>query len=327
MQKYLDKDGKASEIFSFTKDGIEVYQPKTDSSMKKVDYIIYWDIYWNDTLTSPPINATDIIKNHFIIPDAPFDWNYLSHRCKIEYQARQSQGSMKAPRYPVLYQATTIKKGNGKMLDGYKICLDPGHIAGDLETAKKEKKWVEMKNSKQALIEGELTLETALILKKKLEAEGAEVMLTRSKPNQSSFGMDFKDWKENLFHKQLDSAYARGDVSFEEKNFLLHKANDDELFRRFFTTEDIHERARKINEFHPDITLIIHYNVDETNQNWNKPTKKDFNMAFVGGSFGDDELDKPEARIDFLRLLLTDDLEKSIAFSKFMMESLVKVTK
>ena len=49
-------------------------------------------------------------------------------------------------------------------------------------------------------------------------------------------------------------------------------------------------------------------------------------MAFVGGSFGADELDKPEARIDFLRLLFTDDIEHSIEFSKYLIESLVEKT-
>ena len=211
-------------------------------------------------------------------------------------------------------------------LYNYKIALDPGHIAGDLETAKMEKKWVEMKNPPVQLIEGELTLATALILKKKLESQGAQVMLTRDKPNISAFGVDFKTWKDSLFVKAAEDAYKRGDLSFEERNYLLKKANDTEIFRRFFLTEDLRERARNINEFHPDLTLVIHYNVDETNANWNKPSKKDYNMAFVGGSFTDEELDKPEAKIEFLRLLLTDDIERSTEFSKYIIESLVEKT-
>lgn len=216
--------------------------------------------------------------------------------------------------------------GGTKLLSGYKIALDPGHIAGDLETAKMEKKWVVMKGSAIQLIEGELTLATALILKKKLEAQGATVMLTRDKPNVSSFDMDFKAWKDSLLVKAVADAYARGDISFEEKNYLLVKATDIEIFRRFFLLEDVRERARKINKFKPDVTLVIHYNVDETNTYWNKPTKKNYNMAFVGGSFTEDELDKPEARLEFVRLLLTDDLERSLEFSKYLIESLVQKT-
>ena len=50
-------------------------------------------------------------------------------------------------------------------------------------------------------------------------------------------------------------------------------------------------------------------------------------MTFVAGSFSADELDKPEARIDFLRLLLTDDIENSIEFSKYIVNGLVEKTK
>ena len=284
MQKYLDKENKASEVFSFTKEGIEVYIPATDTSQRKLESAITWDE----------------IKKHYFSTDTN--------------------------------KAHTTKNN----LAGLKIALDPGHLAGDLETAKMEKKWVEMKpvgNSSNGLktpplqlIEGELTLATALILKKKLEAHGAEVMLTRYQPNISAFGIDFVKWMDSLFISSIGAAYERGDVSFEEKNYLLTKANNIEIFRRFFLLEDLRERARKINSFQPDLTLLIHYNVDETNVNWNKPTKKDYNMAFVGGSFTADELDKPEARIEFLRLLLTDDIERSVEFSKYMMESLVQKT-
>jgi len=326
MQKYLDKENKASEVFSFTKEGIEVYAPETDTSQKRLEYIVYWDIYWNDTINFPVTGPGDIIENYFTHPYAPFDWKNFARRCKIEYAARNSGGRFLAPSYALMYAEPKVIHGNSKLLDGYKIAIDPGHIAGDLETAKMEKRWVEMKSAKVQLIEGELTLATAKILKKKLEAEGATVMLTRDKPNISSFGIDFKKWKDSLFHKSLDSAYSRGDVTFEERIFLFNKANDTEIFRRFFLQDELRERVRKINEFQPDLTLVIHYNVDETNQSWNKPTKKDFNMAFVGGSFGADELDKPEARIDLLRLLLTDDIEQSIDFSKYIVESLVQKT-
>ena len=273
MKKYLDKEGKAAGVFTFTKEGIEMYAPATDTSQKRLEFVFSWDSI-----------EPRLISLESLLP---------------------SRHSLK----------------------GCRIALDPGHIAGDLETAKMEKKWVEMKNPSVQLIEGELTLATALILKNKLEAQGAKVMLTRDRPNISAFGIDFVKWTDSLFIKAIEDAHARGDVSFEEKNYLLTKANNTEIFRRFFLAEDLRERARKINEFHPDLTLVMHYNVDETNANWNKPSKKDFNMTFVGGSFGEDELNSPEARIEFLRLLLTDDIEWSTEFSKYIIESMVKQTK
>lgn len=312
MKKYLDKDGKASELFRFTKEGIEVYCPATDTVPISFHYLIYW----NELAT-----AKDYLRF------------YSSAECEQKFTIKGRN------RFPVplendfkktdsKYQATNFLTHipNGR-LEGIKIALDPGHIGGTFETAKREKRWVEIKNPPARLIEGNLTLATAKILKKKLEAEGARVMLTKEYPGVSAFGISFEKWKDSLFHRLLDSAYKNARISFEEKYFLLNKARDIEIFQRFFLSEDLRERVRKVNEFNPHLTLIIHYNVDETNINWNKPTKKNYNMAFVGGSFVEDELNTPEARIDFLRLLLTDDIENSIKFSKFIVEGLENVTK
>lgn len=298
MQKYLDKDSTVSEAFLLTSEGIEVYAPATDTSIRKFEYRIDWmDIgFWKEAFQK--YSSAKIIQ--------------LLTGFTVDARINPPVNFFSDSSRPLLH---------------YKIALDPGHMAGDIETAKMERKWVEMKQSSIQLIEGELTLATALILRKKLEKEGATVMLTRNKPNQSAFGIGFQKWKDSLFSKSLDSAAARGDVSFEERNFLLTNANNTEIFRRFFLYEEMRERARRINEFNPDLTLIIHYNVDEMNQPWNRPTKKNFNMAFVGGSFGAGELDRPEARIDFLRLLLTEDIENSIEFSKYIVNSLVETLK
>lgn len=295
MQRYLTKDSTVSEVFLLTKKGVEVYKPATDSTERKFEYRIDWiDIrFWKQALQK--YSSAQIIQ--------------LLANSTVVGRSKHSVNSLPDSSRPLLH---------------YKIALDPGHIAGDIETAKMERKWVEMKGSSIPLIEGQLTLATALILKKKLQKEGAAVMLTRDKPNQSAFGTGFQRWKDSLFVRTLDSALARGDVSFEERGFLLSKANNTDIFRRFFLYEEMRERTRKINEFNPDLTLMIHYNVDETNHSWNKPTHKNFNMAFVGGSFGAGELEKPEARIDFLRLLLTEDIENSIEFSKFIVNSLVE---
>lgn len=301
MKKYLDKDGKAAEVFSFTQEGIEVYVPATDTSLKKFEYMIFW----NETRNF--INLLTLASSD----------EALSYCVKKE----------RNPLQDIFVCGTKDNRPGKKLLSNIRISLDPGHLAGDLETAKMEKKWVEMKNPPVTLIEGELTLATALLLKKKLEAEGALVMLTRDTAAISAFGIDFDKWMDSLFIKSVDEAYAREDVSFEEKNYLLTKATNLEIFRRFFLFEDVRERARKINAFKPDITLMIHYNVDETNTNWNKPTKKNFNMAFVGGSFNGEEYSRPEDRIEFLRLLFTDEIERSVEFSKYMMQSLVATTK
>lgn len=75
------------------------------------------------------------------------------------------------------------------------------------------------------------------------------------------------------------------------------------------------KRAELINDFQPDLTIIIHYNVDETNFEWQKPSTKNFNMTFIGGAFMKTDLPTIEKRFEFLRMIISDDVEKSIALS------------
>jgi N-acetylmuramoyl-L-alanine amidase len=202
---------------------------------------------------------------------------------------------------------------NKKQLSGIKIAIDPGHIAGDMKTAVLEKKSLQFTYNNQtiAIAEGILTLQTALILKHLLEEQGAEVMLTRDKPNQTAFGITFKEWLEKDFKNAVDASFKLNEFTEQEKTFLLTKATQRDIFRTYFNNLDMRQRAKKINEFAPDLSVIIHYNVDEKNTGWKKPSDKNYNMIFTAGSFLKTELEKPIDRLSFFRLLLTDDTEQS----------------
>lgn len=223
------------------------------------------------------------------------------------------------------YFETTRKQyfENKKQLSGIKIAIDPGHIAGDMKTAMLEKKYIQFNYNNQniALAEGILTLQTALILKHLLEEQGAEVMLTREKPNQTAFGITFKEWLDKHFKNAVDSSFKLNDITEEEKTFLLTKATQREIFRTYFNNLDMRQRAKKINEFAPDLSIIIHYNVDEKNIGWKKPSDKNFNMVFTAGSFLKAELEKPIDRLSFFRLLLTDDAEQSTKLAENLIRS------
>lgn len=299
ISRYLDKTGFSKDFVRLTSSGIEIIHPATDTSEAVLEYSVSWD---------------DLSQ-----------FKELLDRMSSLELSRHLVSTKKLPTVSSPAKPTALPRTDpGLPLKGIRIALDPGHIAGDLELAKQEKKWVEMKNPPVQIIEGELTLATALILREKLEKLGAVVMLTRDKAGVSSFGVDYATWKDSLFKSSVRLAYERQDIDFEEMQYLQYKAKDLEIFRRFFLQEDLRERAKKINAFNPHLTLIIHYNVDETNVNWNRPTKKNYNMAFVGGAFTPEELSRPEDKIEFLRLLLTDELEKSIQFSGCMMDELVK---
>ena len=63
--------------------------------------------------------------------------------------------------------------------------------------------------------------------------------------------------------------------------------------------------------------------------NWGEftPTQENYAMAFVPGAFMEGELDKPEDRIDFLRLLLNPkDLEASVRLSELFLKHSLALT-
>lgn len=215
-----------------------------------------------------------------------------------------------------------------KPLAGMRIAIDPGHIAHDTALGHLEQKWIFMgiplphdlpKYDTVAFAEGQLTWETALILGERLRSQGAEVMYTRSGNGITAFGKTFAQWKTDDYSRALDSL-----LKLEPDNQPLNDLKsgkmktDRSIFRFVFKDVELRRRADLINEFHPDLTVVIHYNVDETNAPWSKPSHKNFCMLFVPGSFEKGELDDAESRFDFLRLLLTDDVDKSIRASEIV---------
>ena len=202
-------------------------------------------------------------------------------------------------------------------LYGLKIAIDPGHFGTSLKEAKAEQKYLYFPNTQTTesgdsikLFESRLTFQTASVLKAMLSEKGAEVMLTRNESNSTSFNCTYAQWIKIRKKKVLDSLFVLGDLSPAKHKALL-KANEQVFFWDFFRDYELANRARKINAFQPVITVIIHYNVDEKNAPWKKASDKNFTMAFIGGGFTASDLNGQENKIHFLRLLLSDQLNRS----------------
>lgn len=177
-----------------------------------------------------------------------------------------------------------------------KIAIDPGHIGGKF--SRLEERYVEMEHEGNALYfdEGSLAFLTALHLKKKLEEQGATVFLTRKGIGEGAYSENFFDWLKE--HPE-----------FWEKGVSLST-----IFRRHYNRLDLRARAQLINEFNPDITLFIHYNAIDSelsDSSRTKATNRNFNLVFIPGAFCQGELANSEDRYHFLRLICTQDLEKS----------------
>lgn len=267
-------------------------------------------------------------------PECTIYWNelnrfqeYIQFNPPYAYRIYQKKGksslhdSCTVPQPCGIINPPMIATSIEKPLTGYKIALDPGHIAGNIEMARLEGKFIEMTIDKQniQLIEGELTLATAYFIKKILEEKGAEVFLTRSKPNETAFQLTFDEWIKTKMKEQLKQEVKNKKLSIEKAKELQTKASRQELFHRYFKNAELLERARRINAFKPDITLVIHYNVDEKNTNWTTPIAENYVMAFIGGAFTKGELRQPEDRFQLLRLLLSNELEESKLLSKTLL--------
>ncbi|TAE59574.1 MAG: hypothetical protein EAZ89_02375 [Bacteroidetes bacterium] len=223
-------------------------------------------------------------------------------------------------------------------LAGLRIALDPGHVAGDFEGAKTEGKYVEMKASARSgnqpiqFWEANLTLATAFLIRERLEALGATVYMTRTQPGIGALGLSYAEWKKTL----LDSA-LREDLRLKKiteaqiRSWSTHPEADKIYYARLYNPRDLRARANLINAFQPDLTLIIHYNVDEPN--WRKavngimsPSESNYCMAFVPGSLTKGELIEPEARVTLLRMLLSEDVPQSLALSEAFISASVEKT-
>jgi N-acetylmuramoyl-L-alanine amidase len=317
-EKYLDKEKALSPYYSIDKDGIKMYASNNDKLNNKVEFLIKWDQSesFNKCLkTWDNPKLLDIYKKGYYEPSLDCT---LQEALQI---VRHNNQNGKGDDYT---HYTDMRK-----LFGLKIAIDAGHIAGDMEMGEIEKKSLKFKrdsinklNDSIEIAEGALTFATAKLLKEKLEAEGAEVFMTRTFNNSSAFGVTFDDWLKTDYKATVDSLHKIGKLTDKQYQFFTGpKASKRDKFRVVFKDIELEKRAEIINNYKPDFTVIIHYNVDETNTGWEKPCNKDFNMAFVGGAFMKNDLSSPAKRFEFLRLLISTDLEKSIALSAAVVKS------
>ncbi|HKC68324.1 MAG TPA: N-acetylmuramoyl-L-alanine amidase [Bacteroidia bacterium] len=214
------------------------------------------------------------------------------------------------------YNTPTINSKK-KNLSELKIMIDPGHMAGNLNMAHTEQKFLhftkknmpDLKQDSVDIAEGILTFQTAGILKNMLQEKGITVALTRQE-NSTTFGCTYDEWVKNHKKKTLDSLLTVDKITAQKHKQLMSE-NSSKFFLSFFKDYELQQRARIINAFKPDLTVIIHYNVDEKNTDWKKPSDKNFCMTFIPGCLITDNIKNTQGQVNLLRLLLTDDLDES----------------
>lgn len=280
LDSYLLKDTASRDFIALHENGIYIFENKAQKGKNQAEFELLWQ---------------DLPQFKALLQNEPYKAleQYLSNSKSINMLTTQ-------PSNP---SPTGVR--------GLRIALDPGHIAGDMPTARMEGKFITMTlkdGTKIQFWESQLAWYTARILQTELEKRGAIVMLTRKEAHLSAFDTSYDTWyAENI-------PTEKGKKSTE---------NDKQTaFLRTFRKAELIERTRKINEFKPHLTLIIHYNVDATNTAWKQPTSANNSMAFVGGAFVGKDLENKEDRFHLLRLLLSEDWVESVSFSYAVLNAL-----
>jgi N-acetylmuramoyl-L-alanine amidase len=295
FQKYLNFNGSLNKLCLFEKDGIYLVGPDSN-------YI--FSVYKEELPTmerffkeAPLKNQTDLILHKG-------NKRYSQKECDslLRYTDSSKHFSLK-PKLPI---------------KGRRIAIDPGHFGVGSDAVKSEMKFLSiafddgLKGYKDTvkLLESHLNFQTAIILKGLLEEQGAVVMLTRSADDFTSFECNYADWKKKYLKKTIDSLLQFGIITIPRAQQLL-KMSDRDLFWDLFRDIELTNRVDKINAFKPDITVIIHYNVDEKNAPWKQFTDNNYTMAFIPGAFTQKDLGKTENKADFFRLLLSQQVLES----------------
>lgn len=308
-EKYLMKDKSVASYFTVNKDGVHIYDSPENKLKARPEFHIR-------------LNQID-------------DFNLYLKKCStVQLKEMYKKGSFDTSGIKVIQPkaVSTTNPVSGTALKGLKIAIDPGHIAGDMAMGDIEKKCLTFKctgpdgtTDSIVIAEGILTFATAQLLKAKLEKEGAEVFMTRTFNGGSAFGKSFDDWLKTDYLRAVDSLFKVGKISGSQKQFFLSsKASKRDKFRVIFKDIELAKRSEIINNYKPDLTVIIHFNVDETNTGWLKPANRNFNMAFVGGAFMKNDLPTPEKRLALFRMLVSDDIDNSIALSSSVIKSFEK---
>lgn len=283
IENALKKDKEISEFFHLDNEGLKIFSSKEDKKLRNPEFVLYFG------------EKEKPHSTHFSFSDNP-----------------------------------------SKPLQGLRVAIDPGHIGGSF--SRLEERYIHMKPKEDKRIydeiffnEGELAIITAKKLQQKLKALGAQVFLTKSEEGASVLKKDFTTWLQEDYSKAISLMVTRQKnptIQEKEKDYWEKKASKSEIFRSTYNYLDVEKRAELINDFNPHVTVTCHFNLGGVYdaKGYTPGTDDDYTLFFVAGAFkkGDQKdeyfrhssLNHPRSRYEFVRLLVTDDLEQSVLLAK-----------
>lgn len=198
-------------------------------------------------------------------------------------------------------------------LRGLRIALDPGHLGG--QWARMEERWMQVGDNKP-VIEGDMVLYVARLLKKELERRGAKVSLIRDSDRPTT----------NLRPEKLKGVAVR---HLREQGRAINPASIEyESERLFYRTAEIRARARKVNnQLKPDLVLALHFNAES----WGNPvhptlTNVNHLHLLVSGCYSARELSYDDQRYELMLKLLNRSYDKELSVSRAVAQSMARAT-
>ena len=200
-----------------------------------------------------------------------------------------------------------------RSLQGLRIALDPGHLGG--QWARMEERWMQVGDNKP-IIEGDMVLHVARLLKRELEHRGAKVSLIRDSDRPTT----------NLRPEKLKGVAVK---SLREQGRAINPASIEyESERLFYRTAEIRARARKVNQhLKPDLVLALHFNAES----WGNPVRPTLTNVnhlhlLVSGCYSARELSYDDQRYELMLKLLNRSYDKELSVSRSVAQSMARAT-
>ncbi len=244
----------------------------------------------------------DKLKRYFVVGDVWKEELSLSADALYDksgeqlYAFGQSEG---VSRYWRTKEELGVRSGE-RALEGIKVTLDPGHIGG--KCAKMEERWFVIGDS-LPVMEGEMALLVAQLIKPQLEALGAIVTLTRGENKPVA-----------RFRSPHYQALAKAKVEALDLDPALTELYAEKMFYR---TAEIRARAVKVNErFQPDLVVALHFNAEA----WGDPndpklvTNNHFHIL-LNGAYTEGEVRKADQRYEMIERILEGTIDEEIELS------------
>lgn len=200
----------------------------------------------------------------------------------------------------------------GRPLTGITVAIDPGHLGG---------RWAQMEERSFQLgptppvQEGDLTLRTAELLKPRLEALGARVILLRTSDEPVTSVRP--PWLVELARQMLgEQGMANPLLGYQgaadPKRTMSVQWQSEALFAR----AEIRARARQVREIGADLVICLHYNAERWGDEKNPAlVPKNHLHVLINGGYERDEIERDDVRFEMLRKLLdgSHDVEQPAA--------------